>query len=57
MTAAIEQCLTNGERCFMTVGAAHLVGREGVVNLLKKKGYKVKQIVVTTVASNSERSD
>lgn len=30
--------------CFVSVGAMHLVGDQGVVNLLKKKGYKVKPV-------------
>lgn len=30
--------------CFVSVGAMHLVGDQGVVALLKKKGYKVKPV-------------
>jgi uncharacterized protein YbaP (TraB family) len=48
MAEAIENCLKNGERCFTIVGAAHVVGKEGIVSLLKNKGYQTKQIMVTT---------
>jgi uncharacterized protein YbaP (TraB family) len=30
--------------CFVAVGAAHLGGRKGVLSLLKKSGYKVKEV-------------
>jgi uncharacterized protein YbaP (TraB family) len=30
----------------MVVGAAHMVGAEGVVKLLEKRGYKVEQVVL-----------
>ena len=39
----IEKCLAAGERCFVVVGAAHLVGSDSVVDLLQKAGYKVEQ--------------
>ena len=32
------------ESLFIAVGAAHLPGPEGVINLLRKKGYKVRAI-------------
>jgi uncharacterized protein len=39
---AIEQCFAT-ERCFVVVGAAHLVGPDGLVAMLRAKGYAVKQ--------------
>ncbi len=39
----IAPMLTEPENVFIVVGAGHLVGPEGVVALLKQKGYKVKQ--------------
>ena len=38
----IEDCLSQ-KRCFVVVGAAHLVGPDSVVALLKAKGYTVTQ--------------
>jgi uncharacterized protein YbaP (TraB family) len=39
----VEACLTNNSGCFIVVGAAHLVGPDGLPTLLTKKGYKVTQ--------------
>lgn len=38
----IEDCLSQ-QRCFVVVGAAHLVGPDGLVSMLRAKGYTVKQ--------------
>ena len=38
----IEDCFSQ-QRCFVVVGAAHLVGPDGLVAMLKAKGYTVKQ--------------
>jgi uncharacterized protein YbaP (TraB family) len=38
----IESCLQT-RSCFVVVGAAHLVGKEGLVALLKQRGYAVEQ--------------
>ena len=38
----IEACLA-AQRCFVVVGAAHLVGPDSVVAMLKAKGYTVTQ--------------
>lgn len=38
---AIEGYLNGSENTMVVVGAAHLVGADGVVNLLRKRGYKV----------------
>ena len=44
MSGRIEQFLKAGESCFVVVGAAHLVGKEGIIELLKRKGYRVEQL-------------
>jgi uncharacterized protein len=38
----IEACV-EGRSCFVVVGAAHLVGPEGLVALLKQRGYTLEQ--------------
>ena len=37
----IEGYLNGSEKTMVVVGAAHLVGADGLVNLLRKRGYKV----------------
>ncbi len=39
----VERCLTDNAGCFVVVGAAHLVGKDGLPVLLAKKGFKVTQ--------------
>lgn len=39
----VETCLEEKAGCFIVVGAAHLVGPDGLPTLLSKKGYKVTQ--------------
>jgi uncharacterized protein YbaP (TraB family) len=39
----IEKCLSDNASCFVVVGAAHLVGQDGLPALLAKKGLKVTQ--------------
>ena len=39
----VETCLKEKAGCFVVVGAAHLVGPDGLPALLAKKGYKVSQ--------------
>jgi uncharacterized protein YbaP (TraB family) len=41
--AHVDTCLTERAGCFIVVGAAHLVGPDGLPALLQKKGYKVTQ--------------
>lgn len=38
----IEPCLAAGN-CFIVVGAAHMVGSDGLVSLLRARGYRVTQ--------------
>ena len=40
----IERLLTGADIYLVIVGAAHLVGKEGVVELLRAKGYTVEQL-------------
>lgn len=44
MADVAEKFLKSGEKCFFVVGTAHLVGQEGVIALLKKRGYSVFQV-------------
>lgn len=44
MVKGIIPCLESGKRYFVVVGAAHMVGKIGIVQLLKDKGYKVTQL-------------
>lgn len=39
----VETCIKQNAGCFIVVGAAHLVGPDGLPVLLAKKGYKVTQ--------------
>lgn len=39
----VETCLQQDAGCFVVVGAAHLVGPDGLPTLLAKKGYKITQ--------------
>lgn len=43
MAEQLEQC-SSEKVCFMVVGAGHLVGPLGVVDLLQQKGYLLKQL-------------
>ncbi|MEO8371056.1 MAG: TraB/GumN family protein [Candidatus Solibacter sp.] len=50
MADVAEQHLKGKETAFMVVGAAHMVGAEGVVKLLEKRGYKVERVALATPA-------
>ena len=39
----IENCLSQSAPCFVVVGAAHLVGSDGLISLLTEKGYHLTQ--------------
>ncbi|WP_298267048.1 TraB/GumN family protein [Geobacter sp.] len=43
MAAAIERRMQGKGPVFVVVGAAHLVGPRGIVELLRRKGYRVEQ--------------
>ena len=40
----VTTILAGSEPCFIVVGAGHLLGDYGLIQLLEKKGYKVKQL-------------
>ena len=40
----IEKMIAQGENALVIVGSAHLVGRQGVIELLKQRGYTVEQL-------------
>lgn len=44
MTDAAQQCLLSGDRVFYMVGAAHMVGHEGIAHQLSLRGYTVEEI-------------
>lgn len=46
MADIAEQYLKGKDQAFLVVGAAHLVGKDGVVSLLEKRGYKVQQVAL-----------
>jgi uncharacterized protein len=46
MADAAEQLLKGKEIGFVMVGAGHLVGREGVIAILERRGYKVEQVML-----------
>jgi uncharacterized protein YbaP (TraB family) len=39
----LETCLRRSSPCFVIVGAAHLVGPQGLLAMLQQKGYRVEQ--------------
>jgi uncharacterized protein YbaP (TraB family) len=41
--AQFDKCLARATPCLVVVGAAHLVGPDGLLTLLQKKGYQVEQ--------------
>jgi uncharacterized protein YbaP (TraB family) len=44
MASKIEEFLKTSNTYFVVVGAGHLVGKDGIIELLKKKGYSVTQL-------------
>jgi len=44
MASKIEVYLRSDERYCVVVGAAHLVGKDGIIEILKRKGYIVEQL-------------
>lgn len=55
MTERLEKCLQSSEKCFMVVGALHVIGSEGIVKQLQAHGYKVEQAVVEAPAARSTK--
>jgi uncharacterized protein YbaP (TraB family) len=46
MADAAVEYLKGKETAFLVVGAAHMVGKDGIVSLLKKRGYQVEQVAL-----------
>jgi uncharacterized protein YbaP (TraB family) len=46
MADVAEQYLKKNVQAFLVVGAAHMVGEDGVVALLEKRGYKIQQVAL-----------
>lgn len=44
MAEKINQFLNDDEDYFVVVGAAHLVGENGIINLLEEEGYEITQL-------------
>lgn len=44
MTSGIDTMLRGGCNCFVVVGAGHLGGEQGMIELLKEKGYQAEQL-------------
>ncbi len=44
MSEKMAKWMNEGGRYFFVVGAAHLVGEKGIINLLREKGFILKQI-------------
>lgn len=44
MADAAEEMLENGDNVFYVVGAAHMVGNDGIIAMLKDRGYEVTQL-------------
>src|SRR4030042_4809208 len=44
MVSRIEEFLKTKETYFVIVGAGHLVGNKGIIEILKRKGYRVEQL-------------
>ena len=44
MVTKAQQYLSENKKCFYVVGAMHMVGKDGIVEQLKAKGYDVKRI-------------
>jgi uncharacterized protein YbaP (TraB family) len=44
MADVAEQFLNGKEQAFVVVGAGSLVGKDGVVSILRTRGYKVEQV-------------
>jgi uncharacterized protein YbaP (TraB family) len=55
MANRIDSVLRSGTSIFSAVGAAHLPGNEGVINLLRRKGYSLRPVQFTNTRGNTEK--
>ena len=46
MADVAEQFLNSTEQAFVVVGVGHMVGKEGIVEILRKRGYSVEQVTL-----------
>ncbi len=44
MAKKLEEYLRQGKRCFVVVGVGHLLGDNGLLKIMKRKGYVVSQL-------------
>lgn len=44
MSEKIENYFKNSKKVFVVVGAGHLVGKEGIIEILAKKGFTIKRL-------------
>jgi uncharacterized protein YbaP (TraB family) len=44
MTVKVEKYLREGSIYFIIIGAGHLVGKKGIINILRNKKYLIKQL-------------
>jgi uncharacterized protein YbaP (TraB family) len=44
MAEKVSNLIGEGKKCFVVVGAIHMVGKQGLVQLLKDKGYSITQL-------------
>ncbi len=44
MTSVIKELLKTEQKYFVVVGAGHLVGKKGIIELLENSGYAVRQL-------------
>lgn len=55
MVNGIDSIMRMGKTIFAAVGAAHLSGEMGVIDLLRKKGYSMRPVRFNTVADPKEK--
>jgi uncharacterized protein YbaP (TraB family) len=44
MADRVEELLRTGQTAFVVVGAAHLVGEKGIIDILRQRGYNIEQL-------------
>lgn len=47
MASGLDSLLRAGNGLFSAIGAGHLAGAEGVINLLRRKGYRMRKVAAT----------
>ena len=56
MADVAEQYLKGKDQAFLVVGVAHMIGTDGVVSLLEKRGYKIEQVTLAEQRVQEEKS-